>query len=271
MPSVCDRLPCSFTGYVGLLMYSVAAGLPVFILALCGGMIVNKFPDVLSVGDFVGRRFGPIMKTITALLCMFNMGIAMLAEYTTIGSLFEDYVGNYAWPMIMTVGLVTMAYTIYGGLYISIITDQVQAIATMTLLLILTIYVAVTFRPVNGLPKPLPNDVNYSMDDETGYVNWPLGANKFGYSAIFSMPCALMAATVFSEAMWQKAWASENRKALVTGGAMGCIAIILTVFTFGLGGWLAAWAGYINFSTNANLYLFQVGGQAHDIMHDAFA
>uniref|UniRef100_A0A7R9V1J1 Uncharacterized protein n=1 Tax=Chlamydomonas euryale TaxID=1486919 RepID=A0A7R9V1J1_9CHLO len=247
-----------YTGYVGLLMYSIASGMPVLVLAFCGGAIRKKFPDILSIGDFTGRRFGPVFRTVTVLIVMFNMGVAMLAEYTTIGSLFEDYVGNYAWPMIMTVGILTMAYTIYGGLYVSIATDQIQAIASITLITLLTIYVAVTFRPPYGLPKPIPNDVVGSRDYDTGYVNWPLGANKFGYSAIFSMPAALVAATVFSEAMWQKAWASEDRKALIFGGSVGFVLITITVFLFGLGGWLAAWAGYVNWSTNGNLFLFQV-------------
>ena len=55
---------------------------------------------------------------------------------------------------------------------------------TSLFIMILIIYTAITYRPEN-LPKPLPNDTTY----ETG---WPLGANKFGYSAIFSMPCSLM-------------------------------------------------------------------------------
>ena len=78
-----------------------------------------------------------------------------------------------------------------------------QAIVTIIFILILTIYVAVTFRV--PLP-PLPNNVDSPTEYETGYISFPLGVNRFGYSAIFSMPISLMAATVFSEAMWQKIW-----------------------------------------------------------------
>ncbi len=38
------------------------------------------------------------------------------------------------------------------------------------------------------------------------------GTNKPGYSSIFVMPASLFTATVFSEAMWQRAWASSDRK-----------------------------------------------------------
>ena len=48
------------------------------------------------------------------------------AEYTTMGTLFQYFVGSLPWPIIITVGILTMGYTMYGGLYISIITDQIQ-------------------------------------------------------------------------------------------------------------------------------------------------
>jgi hypothetical protein len=38
------------------------------------------------------------------------------------------------------------------------------------------------------------------------------GTNKPGYSSIFVMPASLFTATVFSEAMWQRAWASADRR-----------------------------------------------------------
>lgn len=54
--------------------------------------------------------------------------------------------GTLDWPIIVTVGVLTLIYTAYGGLAVSIATDQVQGIASMLLALILTIYVAVTYR-----------------------------------------------------------------------------------------------------------------------------
>ena len=53
-------------------------------------------------------------------------------------------------------------------------------------------------------------------------------------------------------------WASQNRRVLVFGGAVGACLITTAVFLFGLGGWLAAWGGYVTYDTDYNLYLFQV-------------
>jgi hypothetical protein len=50
----------------------------------------------------------------------------MLAEFSTIGILFGVYLGSKAYAITVVVGLLTLAYTTYGGLFVSIVTDQVQ-------------------------------------------------------------------------------------------------------------------------------------------------
>lgn len=203
-----------------------------------------------TLSDYIGFRFGPVARTLVVAIGLLNMSIAMLAEYTTIGLLFKYFVGSVDYPMIIVIGILTMAYTAYGGVFISIVTDQAQGIMTAIFILILVIYTAATYRP--DLP-PLSNNVNGM---------WALGANAAGYGAIFSMPCSLMAATVFSEAMWQKVWASQDRKSVVFGGAVGMVLITVAVMIFGLMGWLAAWGGFVTYDTDPNLYLFQVAGHS---------
>ena len=61
------------------------------------------------------------------LLMVLNMGIAMTAEYTAVGDLFELVIGANRVPIVVIIGVVSMLYTAYGGLYVSIITDQWQA------------------------------------------------------------------------------------------------------------------------------------------------
>ncbi len=36
------------------------------------------------------------------LICIFNLAIAMCAEYTTIGTLFSQFVGSVSYPIIIT-------------------------------------------------------------------------------------------------------------------------------------------------------------------------
>lgn len=50
----------------------------------------------------------------------------MLAEYSAIGTIFNLYVASVAFPIIIVVGVLTTAYTVYGGLIVSVYTDQIQ-------------------------------------------------------------------------------------------------------------------------------------------------
>ena len=66
------------------------------------------------------------MSLFVAVIVIFNMGIAMTAEYTAVGDLFEYVLGAPRWPIVVIIGVVAMLYTAAGGLYVSIITDQWQ-------------------------------------------------------------------------------------------------------------------------------------------------
>lgn len=138
----------SFAGIVGVVVYAIASGIPILLIALFGSRITRDMPHVFSLSDFMGWRFGPVAKTLVVLVALFNMSIALLAEYTTIGTIFSDYVGSVSYIIIIIIGVLTLLYTAAGGLAVSIATDQVQGIASVLLALTLTIYVAVRYRCV---------------------------------------------------------------------------------------------------------------------------
>lgn len=56
-----------------------------------------------------------------------TMGTALTVEYTTVGGLFSQIIPSTAIPIVIIIGLVSSIYTAYGGLHVSIITDQIQA------------------------------------------------------------------------------------------------------------------------------------------------
>ena len=193
----------TFAGWVGMSFYALACGVPIIVLAYFGDMVRSKYPTAGALGDVILTRFGPAMRYCTCVVALFNMAIFMLAEFTTIGALFQDFVGSIAYPIIIVMAVLTTAYSAYGGLLVSIVTDQIQAGVSMLFLAVLCIYVMATFKqplvPGFGDLAPL------------------LGPNESGYGAIFVMPVSLMAATVFNEGMWQRVWAAEDQKALQQG------------------------------------------------------
>ena len=174
--------------------------------------------------------------------------------------------------MIILVGVLTTVYTAYGGLIVSIYTDQVQGVSSVFFFGLLAIYMAATFRP-DSLPTPMPCSPEdaFCISGTPKCSQWniyneanpdaPLPCPISGYSSIFVMPASLFAATIFSEAMWQRVWASKDKRAIHLGAIYGAIAVILVVFFAGLCGLLSAWAGLITMDTDPNLYLFQVLGR----------
>ncbi|GJJ73374.1 hypothetical protein EMPS_05732 [Entomortierella parvispora] len=215
-------------GIVGLVAYSVSCGLPIFLVARVGAVLHRKYPGVLSLGDFVHWRFGTIPMILVTIVMLLNMFIALCAEYTAIGNLFEQVLKGPRLPIIVVVAVVTSLYTAAGGLYVSILTDVAQGVFGVLLLLIMAVYVAVTFRP-ESLPTPLP---------ET------LGANYYGWAACGAMPISMTCATIFSEGPWQRIWASADEKALKRGSLWGAMGLVVVCFLYGFGGFLAMWAGF---------------------------
>lgn len=266
-----------FAGVLGCVIYAVSAGLPIVMIAYFGEilrvsllilnaftasatvtddylwMLQNRYPHILSSSDFARWRFGPMSQLLTVLLTLFNMAIAMLVEYVSMGSLFSQLLGSVSYGQIVFYGVLTMLYTGYGGVKISIITDQFQGIMAVILSIIVFIYVAVTYRvsvfadtaygqsvPVSPtLTKPMPNLIGLGYRDTFEPQN-----NYWGYSYILAMPVSLFTATIYSEAMWQRCWAAMDRKTLIRGSWLGCIGVILLVWLATIPGWLPFWVGY---------------------------
>ncbi|ORX91482.1 hypothetical protein K493DRAFT_286769 [Basidiobolus meristosporus CBS 931.73] len=235
-----------YAGIIGITFYAIACGIPIFVVAFFGGKIQERFPQVQSMADFVRWRFSPTLQALVTIIMLFNMSIGLTAEYTSIGDLFETVIGSNRIPIVLVIGVSTMLYTASGGLSVSIITDQAQALFSLLFVGIMAVYIAVTFR--QPLSSELPPNI---------------APNYYGYSAIAVMPISLTCASIYNEGFWQRVWASADDKALKTGAlfAMGMVTVV--IFFLGFCGFLAAWAGLE--VTNPNTVLFTLlgaGGEA---------
>ncbi|KAF9583095.1 hypothetical protein BGW38_010263 [Lunasporangiospora selenospora] len=235
-------------GIVGLVAYSISCGLPIVIVAHVGAILHRKYPGVLSLGDFVRWRYGTIPMIIITLVMLLNMFIALCAEYTSIGNLMEFVVGGPRLPIVLVVAIVTSIYTAAGGLYVSILTDVAQGVFGVALLIIMYIYVAVTYRPTH-LPTPLPE---------------PIGPNYWGHAACAAMPISMISATFFSEAPWQRIWASADERALKRGSLWGAMGLVVVCFLFGFGGFLALWAGFPTKDVTGSTSFFDLLGAGNE-------
>ncbi|KAI9152541.1 hypothetical protein H9P43_009333 [Blastocladiella emersonii ATCC 22665] len=214
-------------GYIGLVSYAVSSGIPIVMLAFAGEHVQALLPRPLSLSDFVLWRYGRGAQVFVAGIVIINTAMGMISEFSTMGSIFAAFVKSTPYPIVALVGVTTLAYTAYGGLLISIVTDQLQGIFASSLLVLLAGYLAVSFPRSADLP-PFPHET--------------LGATSLGYSTLFTLPASMIASTFFSEGCWQRVWAAESRTALRKGALAGGFIISLAIALLGLTGLLSTWA-----------------------------
>ena len=232
-------------GWVGLITYSVFSGLPLIIVSLFGIVIKSRYPSPLSIGSVAKWRFGNIFQFWVTLNVLFNLGVAMTVEYTAVGGIFSQFLNVPAFVPILVVSVVTMTYSAVGGLFVSLFTDVIQSFFIMALLLVMIIFVAVSFR--------VP-----ALDELPPY----LGVNEVGLSSIATLGISLITSTFFSDSVWQRVWAAKNNSALITGSIVGATMTSLVSFMFGFGGFIAAWANLVgDYPNNAFLALLKVNGE----------
>jgi Na+/proline symporter len=165
MGSWATTAPAAYSAYAGLLglaTYAVSCGAPIVVVAYAGGAAQALHPSASSLPEFLSWRFrsegtphaGHFIAALVAALNLFNMSVALLAEYVSLGTLFRVFVGveDYAVAPVLGMALLTMAYTATGGLYVSILTDRVQAVVTVALVAALSVHLAAEFRP-GALPE----------------------------------------------------------------------------------------------------------------------
>eukprot|EP00835_Amoeboradix_gromovi_P002655 NODE_155_length_16773_cov_0.488785.p3 type:complete len:468 gc:universal NODE_155_length_16773_cov_0.488785:14684-16087(+) len=231
--SVAPSQYASFAGILGLVMYAFSSAIPISIVSVMSG----KMSESSSMNEYIGKRFGKHSQVFVIIVSILNMGIALVAEYTTIGSIFQNVVQSSPVPSMILIGLVTMSYTSIGGVAVSVVTDQVLAVLTMILLLTTLVYILVNFRPI--LP-PLPAS---------------MGINEAGLSSILTMPVSMISSTIFSESMWQRVEASENRRSLYISAFFASIIVFIVLMFYGLVGFFVTWA---ELSADPNTLFFHI-------------
>ncbi|KXS37585.1 MAG: solute symporter-like protein [Halomonadaceae bacterium T82-2] len=215
----------AFVGPVALAGYAIGSALPFIVLALCGPAIRRRLPAGRSIGEFAAERFGTGMRRYVALLSVLYMACFLAAELSAIGgitALLSPLAGSVA---IVAVALTTLAYTAWGGLRASLVTDRWQALLLGVLL------VLVTGAVLGDLPA-LPADA--------AMPSVPPGE---ALNVAVTLVIAVTAANLFHQGYWQRVWAARDGAALGRGAVLGGVTTVLVVAVVGGLGILAAMSG----------------------------
>tara|TARA_B100001250_G_scaffold353553_1_gene326939 strand:+ start:803 stop:2293 length:1491 start_codon:yes stop_codon:yes gene_type:complete len=224
-------------GFWDVIGYSVSAATPFILLAYVGPKIREKLPDGVTLADYVRMRIGRPMQVYVGIISVAYMFTFLFAEFTAIGKAMDVLTGmNPIIPMV-AVGIVTVAYTAYGGLPASLRTDRIQAWIVLWLVIALLLIL-------------FGGDIGSLISDAKAYnpegdIDWSIGSMSYmdSFKSGLALVLAITAAEMFSQGNWQRAWASEDEEALKKGSLLAAALVFPLVFIMGVLGTVAAAQG----------------------------
>ncbi|KAJ3411664.1 hypothetical protein HDV05_001873 [Chytridiales sp. JEL 0842] len=238
--------PAYGTGLIGLIVYALFTGLPLVMVSLMGSGIRDNVPHATSIASYGRWRYGKVVEVFVMMVVLLTLTVGLIVEYMTIGGIFATFFGTPTYLPVIVVGVVTLLYTSAGGLYVSIITDQFQAVVALLLISFSVIYMGVSFKD-----SPLPALPEY------------LGVTEAGWTTFGTIALPLTCATFFSEAFWQRVWAARDNRSLRIGAMVGGALATFVVFLLGFGGMLAFWSGRATAESDSNFGFFYAFSNAN--------
>lgn len=213
----------TFAGLLGILGYAVGQAVAVAVFAFVGPRVRALHPHGTTLLGFVRERFGPAKHAYVAAVSVLYMFVFLTAELTAIGGALELLSGVDPLVPIVAVAAVTAAYTAYGGLPASIVTDRLQA------WLMLGLVAAVAVAVWTKVDDPA------ARAEAAGLTR----LDRPGLEVFVVLVIAITAANLFHQGFWQRVWASRDDTQLRRGVIGGGLLILPVVFLMGLAGMVA--------------------------------
>ena len=219
-------------GIGAVIGYALGTAFPMIFLIYLGKKIRNDFPKGSSLVEYMRKKFGKSLFKLILLMTIFYMFIFLCAEVTAVAVLINYLSGTELWITALIVLISTLTYTLYGGLRVSIFTDNIQMIVIGILLFILISIII------------LSSGNNFSFE----YIeskNPQLLSSSYipSYTAGLTFFIAVAATNLFHQGNWQRVYAAKNYKTLKLSLIISFFVIIPIVCLMGF-------IGMVSFSSD---------------------
>jgi SSS family solute:Na+ symporter len=215
------------TGIIALTGYAVGSALAIAIFAWLGPRMRRLLPKGHAITEFVYHRYGRLMYAFVLLATVAYMFIYLAAELTAIAAAATAITGINPTTTVLAVLVATLAYTVYGGLRASLLTDVPQAWLIVILLLILPAFFVVQGGGIGAITSALA-----ARHPELISV-----ASLSGWETASALVLAIIGANLFHQGYWQRVWICRSdddiRRAFLLAGVVTAPAIFLAG-SFGL-------------------------------------
>lgn len=127
-----------------------------------------------------------------------------------------------------------------GGFKISFITDNIQAVMVLLLIIIATITMGATTK------------IDRSLIDSSGLLD----ASLLGWQLLYIFPVAILTNDFFLSNFWIRTFASRSDKDLYIGVSAATVAVLIILVLVGVTGLLAVWSGALAIGDDGSIAFF---------------
>jgi Na+/proline symporter len=238
----------AFGGLTAVAGYAAGSALALAAFAVLGPRIRTLLPRGHSLTEYAYARYGSAMYAYVLVVSVAYMFVFLAAEFTGIAGALSLIAGVPGWQTATAVGVTVLAYTGYGGLRASIVTDTVQTVLILPLLIV---SVVVTILALGGTDAAHAAIVDSSPELLT--VGSATGLEFGAYVVV-----AVVGAEMLNQAWWQRVYAASDDRTLRRSFLVAAVAVVPMVLLAGVFGPIAVGLGLVEAPADASIAFFLV-------------
>jgi Na+/proline symporter len=236
----------TIAGVQGLLVYALSSSLPLLVFGALGPIIRRKCPEGFVLTEWTRQRYGAIGGLFLSVCTLITMFLYMVAELSALQQIVTLLTGLNGLPVVIVECAVTTIYTCkplcnpkdkkaladkstpaLGGFKVSFLTDNIQGVMVIGLIIMGVIAVGVE------------TDIDRSLIDQSGYLEPSL----LGWQLMYILPVAILTNDFFLSGFWMRTFAARTDKDLWIGVSLASMGVLIILTLLGVAGMLAAWSG----------------------------
>lgn len=162
----------------GMIWLSYELGIPIAMILLLGTILPSLYRSgVVSIYDFLEQRFGRSTRVLISVVFQFSRAFATGIMIYAVSIILQGTMGIEAWQAIVLTGIITVLYSLEGGMKAVVYADAIQMI-----IIVLGTIACVIFglNALGGMDVLLTN-VSPERLTAINFSSWGLNADGFGF------------------------------------------------------------------------------------------
>ena len=212
--------------------YAISAATPFLLLYFLGPKIAKLTPDGATLPQFIQIRYGRKAQIIVSLIAIIYMSAFLVAEFASINFLFPTIANVSGLRVMIFVGVFTYTYLKKSGFKASYVTDKLQGVAIVVLLIVLF---SLWFSQ-----NSFSEIISYSK--QAGLTTF----KTFSLKSALAVILAVTAAEIFSQGYWQRTFSAKNETTIKKASLISATGAFITILLLGVAGDVGAGKGLEN-------------------------